>query len=139
MKNMHVKSSEAKDVVSLLEKFGYELAADQDGGVLSHDSRCVLKQSQERLPRRCGNPACQKQETFLKPKFSFRVCSLCRILPFCSQDCQRQHWKKVTGHPRRTSRFSHLSRLRLSEDLVSRACRAGIHKNAPRVGHTHIR
>eukprot|EP01083_Nonionella_stella_P063138 164107_1 len=56
---------------------------------------CLQNKLDPRVPVICGNASCSKQ---LDPS-QLRLCSQCRLVAYCSRNCQRKHWKaKENGH-----------------------------------------
>lgn len=45
-----------------------------------------------KLYRICGNPNCDNVE---KEDNIFKCCSKCRLVSYCSKECQTKHWKLV--------------------------------------------
>ncbi|EJD34210.1 hypothetical protein AURDEDRAFT_131288 [Auricularia subglabra TFB-10046 SS5] len=77
--------------------------------------------------RRCASPNCPRKPTSDEEQ-SVSKCGRCKILHYCSRDCQRSHWlKSPAGHKevcRQLATLVAMAPVHASPDVFERACRA---------------
>ena len=61
----------------------------QSQSVLGHNL-ARMEKIDPNLLRQCAHPACGKRET---SRSEFKKCARCKVAVYCTQDCQKAHWK----------------------------------------------
>lgn len=91
---------EKREVLFLIEAFTHVKTVLSDDRQLERavqnwnpKEKLLEEQDQDQIYIFCSSPTCRKM---YEESFKFRYCGACRVARYCSENCQKDHWKK--GH-----------------------------------------
>lgn len=90
--------AENTDAIDLIENFtqtntvlAFEKEAEHALQTWKPKEKLQKEQEQDQLYVFCSFPGCRK---LYEESLKFRYCGACRIARYCSEECQKEHWKK---------------------------------------------